>query len=344
MKTLNLQEKYMICSQLEMILSSGFQIDIGLEMIEKEIEDKEISAVITKLKEEMKQTMTFSEAIQSTGCFDDYMEYMVAIGDESGQLDEVMTSLTKYYQRMDEIEKQYYHALTYPAVLMIMMMVVVGVIAFKILPLFESMLRSLGSDLTSIARVFMSFGQVFSYICFMILLIISLMIIIIVLIDRKKPEKQIYKNIVKKIMFNKKIQDLMNQAQLTYTLSLFLSSGYDLSQAIQYLPNFIEDQQLKIKLLKCKEDIENGKSFEEVIKTNQLYQGMYLNMIQIGFQMGKLDEVMKTISQLYDDEVYLAIQKFLNIVEPSIVMILSVIVGIILLSILLPLVSVMSLI
>lgn len=342
MKKLNLQESYMICSQLAMILSSGFQIDIGLNMISDELEDQDIKEVVEKLKEEMAETMSFTEAIKATGSFDNYMEHMVSVGEESGHLDDVMNSLAKYYQRMNEIENQYRSALTYPAVLMVMMMVVVGVITFKVLPLFESVLKSLGSDLTSFARTFMSFGQVFSLISFILLLIIAIMIIIVVIINKVKPEKQIYDVIIRKVIMSKKINHSMSQAQLTYALSLFLSSGYDLSQAMQYLPDFVEDEVLKEKLEKCKEDMLAGENFEDVVKTHELYQGMYLNMIQVGFKMGQSDEVMKKLSELYDSEVYLSIQKFLNIIEPSIVVVLSVIVGVVLLSVLLPLVSIMS--
>lgn len=341
MKKLNLQESYVICSQLAMILSSGFQIDVGLNMIGEELDD-EIKEVIEELKEKMNETMSFTEAIKSTGSFDHYMEHMVAVGEESGHIDDVMNSLARYYQRMSEIESQYRSALTYPAVLMIMMMVVVGVITFKVLPLFESVLKSLGSDLTSFARTFMTFGQVFSLISFILLLIIAIMIVIVIIINKLKPEKQIYDKIIKKVIMSKKINHSMSQAQLTYALSLFLSSGYDLSQAMQYLPNFVDDEELKEKLIKCNEDMINGENFEDVVKKHGLYHGMYLNMIQVGFKMGQSDEIMKKLSELYDSEVYLAIQKFLNIIEPSIVVVLSVIVGVVLLSVLLPLVSIMS--
>jgi type IV pilus assembly protein PilC len=159
--------------------------------------------------------------------------------------------------------------------------------------------------------------------------------------NKIKPEKQIENKIIQKVL-NKKMNYSISQAQLTYALSLFLSSGYDLAEAMKYLPEVIDDKVVKDKLLKCKEDIEKGENFEDSVKKYKLYEGMYLNMIQVGFKTGQGDTVMKKLTELYEQEVYLSISKFLNIVEPSIVIVLSVIVGVVLLSVLLPLVSIMA--
>ncbi len=342
MKKLNLQESYMVCSQLSMILSSGFQIDVGLKMIEEEIDDANIKEVIHTVCEEFDKTMNFPQAVKNSQAFDHYMEHMVLVGEESGHLDDVMSSLTNYYQKMNDIEHQYQSALTYPAILMLMMVVVVGVIAFKVLPLFESVLNSLGSDLTGFARAFMSFGQIFSLISFIILAIVAVGIIIIAFIHKFQPEKQIYDRFIKRVIMSKKVNHSMSQAQLTYALSLFLSSGYALDEAMQYLPDFIDGKILKAKLLKCKEYMDDGENFEDAVKLSKLYEGMYLNMIHVGFKMGQSDVVMKRLAETYDQEVYLSISKFLNIIEPSIVVVLSVIVGVVLLSVLMPLVSIMS--
>ena len=209
MKKLDLVESYMVCSQLSMILSSGFQIDVGLKMIQEELDNEDVKAVINRVIEEMEQTMSFTAAIKNTEAFDDYMEHMGAIGEESGNLDVVMSSLASYYQRMADIENQYRTALTYPVILMIMMMVVVGVIAFKVLPLFESVLNSLGSDLTPFARSFMSFGQMFSVFSFIVLFVVAVFIVGFMIINKIKPEKQIYDTLVKKAIMIKKITHSM---------------------------------------------------------------------------------------------------------------------------------------
>ena len=95
-------------------------------------------------------------------------------------------------------------------------------------------------------------------------------------------------------------------------------------------------------LEKCNEDLINGDSFVEVIKKYQIYQGMQLNMIQVGFKTGQVDIIMKQLSNSFQEEVSRAIDQFLNIIEPTIVTLLSLVVGIVLMSVMLPLISIMS--
>lgn len=89
-------------------------------------------------------------------------------------------------------------------------------------------------------------------------------------------------------------------------------------------------------------DLINGDSFVEVIKKYQIYQGMQLNMIQVGFKTGQVDIIMKQLSNSFQEEVSRAIDQFLNIIEPTIVTLLSLVVGIVLMSVMLPLISIMS--
>ena len=104
----------------------------------------------------------------------------------------------------------------------------------------------------------------------------------------------------------------------------------------------VDDKQLRANLEKCNEDLINGDSFVEVIKKYQIYQGMQLNMIQVGFKTGQVDIIMKQLSNSFQEEVSRAIDQFLNIIEPTIVTLLSLVVGIVLMSVMLPLISIMS--
>ena len=99
---------------------------------------------------------------------------------------------------------------------------------------------------------------------------------------------------------------------------------------------------LQEKLVNCNQDLANGEDFVTVIKRYQIYQGMPLSMIQIGFKTGQIDEIMTMLANHFQDEVSEAIGRFLNIIEPSIVAFLSLIVGVVLISVMLPLISIMA--
>ena len=338
---LTMSEKYMFCNQMAMILESGFSLNQGVTMVYEEMDDKNIKGVLQEVAKYLDEQVSFSEAIDLTKAFDDYMVNLVKVGETSGNLDDVMQSLSEYYARIDDITNKLKQALTYPIILIIMMVVVVGIIVFKVLPIFKDVLNGLGSDLSSYANRFMEFGQIFSLICFAVLLVLVIVIIAGYLYQRV-THVNVLSNVVQKSFLTRKLSRALNKAQITYALSLFISSGYDLQEAMKFVPKLVDDKQLRANLEKCNEDLINGDSFVEVIKKYQIYQGMQLNMIQVGFKTGQVDIIMKQLSNSFQEEVSRAIDQFLNIIEPTIVTLLSLVVGIVLMSVMLPLISIMS--
>ena len=338
---LTMSEKYMFCNQMAMILESGFSLNQGVTMVYEEMDDKNIKGVLQEVAKYLDEQVSFSEAIDLTKAFDDYMVNLVKVGETSGNLDDVMQSLSQYYARIDDITNKLKQALTYPIILIIMMVVVVGIIVFKVLPIFKDVLNGLGSDLSSYANSFMEFGQIFSLICFAVLLVLVIVIIAGYLYQRV-THVNVLSNVVQKSFLTRKLSRALNKAQITYALSLFISSGYDLQEAMKFVPKLVDDKQLRANLEKCNEDLINGDSFVEVIKKYQIYQGMQLNMIQVGFKTGQVDIIMKQLSNSFQEEVSRAIDQFLNIIEPTIVTLLSLVVGIVLMSVMLPLISIMS--
>ena len=338
---LTMSEKYMFCNQMAMILESGFSLNQGVTMVYEEMDDKKIKGVLQEVAKYLDEQVSFSEAIDLTKAFDDYMVNLVKVGETSGNLDDVMQSLSEYYARIDDITNKLKQALTYPIILIIMMVVVVGIIVFKVLPIFKDVLNGLGSDLSSYANSFMEFGQIFSLICFAVLLVLVIVIIAGYLYQRV-THVNVLSNVVQKSFLTRKLSRALNKAQITYALSLFISSGYDLQEAMKFVPKLVDDKQLRANLEKCNEDLINGDSFVEVIKKYQIYQGMQLNMIQVGFKTGQVDIIMKQLSNSFQEEVSRAIDQFLNIIEPTIVTLLSLVVGIVLMSVMLPLISIMS--
>ena len=338
---LTMSEKYMFCNQMAMILESGFSLNQGVTMVYEEMDDKNIKGVLQEVAKYLDEQVSFSEAIDLTKAFDDYMVNLVKVGETSGNLDDVMQSLSEYYARIDDITNKLKQALTYPIILIIMMVVVVGIIVFKVLPIFKDVLNGLGSDLSSYANSFMEFGQIFSLICFAVLLVLVIVIIAGYLYQRV-THVNVLSNVVQKSFLTRKLSRALNKAQITYAVSLFISSGYDLQEAMKFVPKLVDDKQLRANLEKCNEDLINGDSFVEVIKKYQIYQGMQLNMIQVGFKTGQVDIIMKQLSNSFQEEVSRAIDQFLNIIEPTIVTLLSLVVGIVLMSVMLPLISIMS--
>ena len=155
---LSLEEKYQFSNQMAMILKAGLSVQQCIEMMYQDLENQNLKIALEAILGFMEEDAHLSLAIERTGMFDDYMVHLLKVGEVSGHIDDVMESLGEYYLRMDDMTSQLQQALTYPIILFIMMFVVVGVVVFQVLPIFENVLMSLGSHLSSFASRFMNFG------------------------------------------------------------------------------------------------------------------------------------------------------------------------------------------
>lgn len=339
---LTVQEKSIFCHEIAMILSSGMSIQVGLEIVYPELSYHSLQEVTKQLLLDYQTYGTFYEAVKKSKCFDTYMEEMIQIGEESGNLDDVMHHLSQYYERSDDMLSQLKDAFTYPMILMGMMIIVIGLFVIKILPIFQNVLLSLGTSLSPFAMHLMSFSKYFAMVSFVVLFMIAILVLGFYGYSKSHPESSMQESVLSRFFATKKLYTHITMANITYALSLFLSSGYPMEEAVRYLPEFVKHPVIKKKITAIVDDVQNGMAFEDAIKERNLYEGVYANLLQIGFKSGRQDEVMKKLVALYEKDVSSSISSFLNIIEPSLVALLSFVVGIILLSVMLPLMSIMS--
>lgn len=332
------EELFDFCTQMSIVLSGELSIQDGLEIIQQDTQNQKMKEACAIIISNIKENGSFYISIKDESIFDDYMIHMVEIGEISGNLDSVMKELSVYYERADDLANQLREALMYPFVLLVMMWVVVGIVVWKVLPIFENVLMNMGSPLPNSANMMMEFGAIFATISFVVLSLLLIFVLFLVLNARKKGNQ----GFLSKFFLTRKLYHNISMAKMTYALSLFISSGYEIEEALSYLPEIVEEQKMKEKLKKCRIGMQEGTPFEVMIQQEELYRGMYANMLITGFRSGRSDEVMKKVSILYEKDVDMSIGAFLNTIEPTIVITLSIIVGIILLSVMLPLMSIMS--
>ena len=322
---INMQSRHMLFLQFGLILQAGYGLEQGLHLIAEQLDEQELKTLVCRLNEEREKQPTLADAFAACEVFDDFTIHMISIGEISGNLDEVMLSLADYYQRMDEMSNQLRQALSYPMILLLMMLCVVGVVAWKVLPLFQDVLRSLGSDLSTQAVMFMLTAG-----------------LIVFLLYAKRQKEDAATLFLFHSPFFKKLRHISLLAQLTYALAMLLRSGIDLREAMQYACSLLPNCEIIDKLQACVQGMNEGESFCDVIRKEQLYEGLALNLIEIGFTSGKGEAVMQQLSDEYQQEVSHKTEHYLNVIEPIIVLLLAVIIGVVLLSIMLPLVSILS--
>ncbi len=341
-KQLSYADLSTFCEQMGLILGSGLTVIEGFYIMLEEAHDSDSKALFNTIINELEIGNQLSAALLKAEVFPSYMLTMLQIGEISGRLETVFNSLALYYAREDSLRKTIKHSVTYPLVMVVMMLLVISVLVINVMPIFNSVFQQLGSEITGFSRVVMDIGTVVSNNIVVLIAILALLVIIVLLGVFTKKGKEISKKLREHSIFTRGIVENISVARFAGGLSLMLSSGLDTDESLGMVEKMVDNASLKQKISSLRKDMEEGKPFANAMIENKIFAGVYARMLAVGFKTGKVDSVMQSISTRYDDDVTRRLENIVSIIEPTIVAILSVIVGAILLSVMLPLMSIIS--
>ena len=319
------------CDQLSMIVSAGIPIYEGISILQEDAPEEETAEILSVISNSLDHGSSFCDALRETNVFPKYVLDMIGIGELAGKLEEVLNALTGYYKREESIQNSIKNAVTYPLLMIAMMLAVILVLIAKVLPVFHQIYMELGSDLTGFAGAMMRFSDALNQYLFVIVIVLIAAAAGIFLISKSDAGQKFFK---------KRPLALSTAAsRFANCMALALSSGLDTDQGLMLAEQLVDNPS---RIKKCRDLTASGRGFAEAVLTSGIFSKIYTSMITIGFRTGSMDEVMHQISEEYEEETDKQIAKFISVLEPTLVIILSIFIGLILISFLLPLIGIMS--
>lgn len=150
------------CSQMAMILQSGISSFEGISMLLEDSSSPAEKIFLQKIHDTLTETGNFTLALESSGVFPDYAIHMTELGEQSGKLDEVMNSLTLYYEREEHISRSIKSAVSYPLLMIGMMTAIVFILLTKVLPVFNQVFAQFGQEMTGFSGSLLHMGTLLS--------------------------------------------------------------------------------------------------------------------------------------------------------------------------------------
>ena len=341
-KKLSNEELITFCGQMALILKSGISSLEGIYIMEDGDVQTEGREILKEIREELEMCGMLYPAMKKTGVFPEYALHMTEIGEQTGRLDETMEALAAYYQREEEILDEVKSAVTYPVAMLGMLLVIVAVLFIKVMPVFEQVYMQLGQEMTGVARQLLNIGDWMrqSAIVLVVLAVVILIIVFFVIFYKKARIEFISK--IQTTGFMKKIAWKRARTRFASGMAMALKSGLDMDESLSLSEKLTDYEPLKMKIQQCQEQMKQGETFPKALKEARIFDGMQERLMIIGYETGAVDEVMEQAADLYQKQLQDQIQKMIAVLEPTLVGILCVIVGIILLSVMLPLVGIMA--
>ena len=148
-----------LCMELSLLVHAGVGVGDGLSLLAEETDYPEDREMLEQMARQVDEGASLAEALRSAGCFPDYVASLAEVGERSGRMEEALTALSDYYDGRCRMEHRLRSALLYPAVLLLLMLVVMAVLLTKVLPVFNDVYASLGGRLTGVAGGLLTLGQ-----------------------------------------------------------------------------------------------------------------------------------------------------------------------------------------
>ncbi|HEX3038228.1 MAG TPA: type II secretion system F family protein [Oscillospiraceae bacterium] len=332
----------LFCSQTALILKAAIPMQDGMAAIQENVESAQGKQLLKEIENSIAENGSLYTALLKTGAFPSYMVNMVNIGEKSGKLDNVMEALALYYDREDTLKKRVKSAVLYPFILILMMAAVIAILVIKVLPIFNQVFQDLGSDVSASSAAVLNVGIAIGKYAFWVILVLAVLVVISILFTKTRKGAQVFTDLLSSFAVTRKLSGKIAAARFASVMSMLISSGYDTSEALDLVPKVLNNKTVIGKVEKCKEGIRTGSSFAQAVTDVHMFPGIYSSMIHIGAKTGNLDTVMEKLAALYDEDVDTSINNAVSVIEPVMVGVLSVVIGSILLSVMLPLMGIMS--
>lgn len=329
------------CSQMSMILRSGLSAAEGAAVLGADA-PKEDQALYTKLLKSLENGDSLGTAMRSQGSFPDYACDMVELGSFSGNTDAVLSSLSDHYEREEEIASALKSAVTYPGVMICMMAAVIIVLITKVLPVFDQVFSQLGSGLLGFSRGLLRLGTWLERYAVFFVTLLFLTVIGIYLMGKTKKGRQSLQKLLYAFPPVRRLKQQIEVGRFADGLCIALSSGLSVEEGLQLSARLITDSELSQKANSCLKSYREGASFSDAIADSEIFPALQTRMLAVGCQAGAVETVLRRISEQNTRQSNEQISRLLGILEPALVALLSCIVGLILLSVMLPLLGIMS--
>ena len=330
------------CSSMAMMLRAGVPMSQAAEVFQGDQADRALERAATAMAGAMDQGETFTAAAEKTGVFPRYALEVFQTGEFSGSLDRALERLADYYDRQSELNDRLRSSLTYPAILLVLMSGVLAVLVFAVLPMFERVYESLTGSLAASSYAYVLAASVIGRVSMILAVLVVLLLLVLVWHARSESGRQRLHRWMQRSRITGRAAWTMAVSQMADTLATLLSSGTDEDSALAQCIAQTTHPRVKAALEQCQEDMQQGMSLATALLKYQILSPLYGRMLVSAAESGNLAMAMERLAQRLSENAETELGNIIDRVEPLLIGFLTISVGLTLLSVMLPLLGMLS--
>ncbi len=334
------RELSVFCRQFGSILSASVTIVNALEMLSKQSENKVLSKAIRDVKTSVEKGETLAGALGNyPKIFPSILVNMVEAGEASGNLEISFERMAVHFEKEAGMKSQVKKAMIYPAVIAIVSVVVIFIMMLVVIPNFVGMFDSMNIGMPLMTRLVIGISNFFIKGWYMILGVLGLVILALRIYKNTPDGKLFFGRLGLKLPLFGKLTVKSASSRFSRTLSTLLSTGIPMMDALDITARTMDNMVIKQVLLGAKEEVAKGLPLSIPITSSGVFPAMVCDMTRIGEETGNLDRLLNKLADYYDEEVKAATDALMAAMEPMIIVLLALFVGILIMAIMQPMLT-----
>ena len=338
-KVLSADELSLFCSQLGLMLHAGISSEDAVSALQEDASDPAARKLLDQMNEVLAEGGTLSAALKEAKIFPDYLIRMVEIGQNAGRLDQVLNALAVYYRREASTSASVRRAVAYPAVMSVLVAVVFLVLIVRVLPVFQQVFQQLGLSLSPLVQGLLLAGEAGKYIGAAVLILLAAGSLYLLARSRSANYTSVFSS---GPLARGAVGKAVDRSRFVSALDLMLSSGLPLDESMDRAAQLLEGSALSPQLTACANKMLEGVDFTKAASECGLLDGMQTRLLSAGFRAGVLDQAMEELAARCQEQADVLLSRLLTRMEFILVVALCAAVGLVLLSVMLPLLGVLA--
>lgn len=331
-----LREISFLCKQLQALIQAGISISEALSICSIQASSKIMKQHIKSVNEQVEAGKMFSEAMREEKIFPLLLVSLVACGERTGHLDEVLKRASEYFDNQIKTRSKVKKALTYPTFVMGLVIVVMAIMIIHVVPQYVSLLKETGGQLPLSTKVIIAISEFWVAYHPMILLGCVLILGLDIGLMRIEGVKQKWESIKLSLPIIGKIEKQRLVVQFSSTMFLLIHSEIDVLQALEMTID-VMDYSVATKEIQCAiESLRQGNRLGDALEKSRLFPTVLVSMIGIGEESGALGELLEKSSCYFNDEMNNTIDTVVTLIEPIMIIMVALMIGGIMAAIVLP--------
>lgn len=325
------------CRQFVSIVSAGVTIIDAMEMLAEQTENKVLKNAIAESKRAVEKGESLADAMRiNRKVFTDIFITMVEAGEASGSLEVSFSRMADQFEKDARIKALVKKASVYPAVVAaVAVVVVIAMLAF-VVPTFQQMFDDLGTELPGITLFVIALSDFMQNFWYIVVIGIFLLVLFTRYYKTTTYGKRFFGKLALKIPIFGKLTVKTASSRLARTLSTLLAAGLPLIEALEITSNTMTNIYFKEAVMDAMESVSMGTTLSEPLMRSKLFPPLVCQMLKIGEESGNIEAMLDKLADYYDEEVEIATQSLMAILEPAIIVFLAVVIGTIIISIITP--------